>query len=401
MGVLFIDSKKCDLCGICTKVCPFGGIDINRGRVEINAACKMCKVCIKKCPNMAISMIDQEKQQVDKSGWKGILVFVEHSEGEINPVTMELLGKAIELGEKVAHPVYCIFMGSDISSKAEQLLNYGVNRVFVYDYEELRNYRADIYTNVFEHCINKIRPSVVLIGATSIGRSLAPRVAVRFRTGLTADCTMLDIRQNTDLVQIRPAFGGNIMAQIVTPYTRPQFATVRYKVMNPARRIDSPASTVERCFMDESLLKSGIKVLEVRFKNKQSGITDTEVLVAAGRGIKYKKDLAMLEDMAYLLNGQLAATRPLVEAGWVHYTHQIGLSGRTVKPRLIITCGISGAVQFTAGMNSSECIIAIDRDKDAPIFRTAHYGMVGDLYDIVPMLIEGIKGEKTKCSIKN
>ena len=401
MGAIQINNTKCDLCGKCVKTCSFGAIEIIKNRVEINAACKMCRLCIKKCPQKALAIVDEERARVNKDEWKGIMVFVEHLEGEIHPVTLELVGKARELAGKISHPVFAVFIGHDISVRAEELPAYGVDRVYVYDYEQLRHYKVDIYANAFEDCIRKVRPSAVLIGATSIGRSLAPRLSTRFRTGLTADCTILDIRENTDLVQIRPAFGGNIMAQIITQNSRPQFATVRYKVMNQAECVENPKGTVETCYADAGKLDSRIKVLNIRKKEKEPGIADAQVLVVAGRGVKEKKDMTLIEELAGLLGGQVAVTRGLVEDGWVYYTKQIGLSGRTVKPGLIITCGVSGAVQFTAGMNGSENIFAINKDKNAPIFKIAHYGMVGDLYEVIPALIARIKeGRSEICNIK-
>ncbi len=396
-----VNNSKCDLCGVCVKVCPFNACVITNSKIEINAACKICKLCIKNCPNEAIFMTDEVITKINKDEWKGIMVFVEHQDGQIHPVTLELIGKAREMAGKIGHPVYAIFMGQNITEMAHTLLAYGVDKVFAYDYAELKHFRVDILANVFEDCIKKVKPSVVLVGATSTGRSLAPRLSTRFKTGLTADCTVLDIRENTDLVQIRPAFGGNIMARIVTQNTRPQFATVRYKVMDQAQCIARPRGIVESCTIDARLLNSKIKILKVKKKEKEPEITDADVLIVAGRGLKEKKDIALLEELASLLGGQIASTRGLVEDGWVHYTKQIGLSGRTVKPKLIITCGVSGAVQFSAGMNSSENIIAINTDKNAPIFKIAHYGIEGDLYDVIPLLIEKIKQqEKESCDIK-
>lgn len=401
MAALAIFEKKCNLCGVCVKACPFGALEIKEGKVEVNASCRMCGICIKSCPCNAITMIDEARSPVNKDEWKGILVYAEHVDGAVHPVTIELIGKARDLASKIHHPVYCLMMGYELQDEPEKLLGFGVDKVFVYEDEQLRYFRSDLYTDVFEDCINKVKPAIVLVGATSVGRSLAPRVSVRFRTGLTADCTKLEIRDNTDLVQIRPAFGGNIMAQIITPNSRPQFATVRYKVMDKALCVENPQGAVVHMTTGKKKLKSKISVIKVTPKEKQPGISDAEILVAGGRGLKERKDLAMLEELAFLLGGQTAVTRPLVEAGWAPYTKQIGLSGRTVKPRLIITCGISGAVQFTAGMNTSECIFAINKDKSAPIFEAAHYGIVGDLYDIVPGLIDMIKKEGNNlCGIK-
>jgi electron transfer flavoprotein alpha subunit len=399
MAFIIINSEKCDLCGRCVEVCPFKACGIIEGKVEINAACKMCKICIRNCPNTAISITESKEPEIDKSQWKGVMIYVEHHDGVIHPITYELAGKASELAKKINHPVYAVLIGSGVSDIAGDLTEYGIDRVFVYDDDQLKYFKADIYTNVFEDCIQKAKPSVVLVGATPVGRSLAPRLSTRFRTGLTADCTKLEIRPNTDLVQIRPAFGGNIMARIVTTNSRPQFATVRYKVMNTAERIPGYKGAVEQCKISADRLQSGIEVLDVRKKEKEPDITEADVLVVAGRGLKEKKDIAMLEELAALLGGQVASTRGLVEDGWMHYTKQIGLSGRTVKPKLIITCGVSGAVQFTAGMNGSDTIIAINSDKNAPIFKIAHYGLVGDLYEIIPALIGSIKQEGNKHAI--
>lgn len=400
MKKLVIYHEKCSLCSKCVQVCPFNAIELKNNRIEINSACKMCKICIKNCPEKAISLVESQRTMVDKNQWKGILVYVEHFNGDIHPVTLELIGKAKELAAKLGHSISCVFIGDNIHSKAKELVNYGVDKVYVYQHEELKHYRADVYANAFEDCILKAKPSIVLVGATLVGRSLAPRVSVRFRTGLTADCTSLEVRDNTDLVQIRPAFGGNIMAQIITPYTRPQFATVRYKIMNKAECVSDLNGTIEICSIFPFQFESRIKVLDTVPKEKIPSISDADVLVAGGRGLKNKKDLAMLEELASLLGGQVAVTRPLVEAGWAHYTQQIGLSGRTVKPKLIITCGISGAIQFTACMSSSEHIFAINTDKNAQIFKVAHYGVVGDLYQIIPELIKKIKkGDESLCNI--
>jgi Electron transfer flavoprotein, alpha subunit len=236
MGKLIVNQDKIPNIDELIKICPFGAMENNGGKVEINAGCKMCKICVRKGPVGAVEFIEEEIIEIDKSLWMGIAVYVDHVEGEIHPVTLELIGKAKELASKINHPVYCVFMGENIKDKGEELLHYGVDEVFIYDDPELKDFRIEPYTAVFEDFINKVKPTAILVGATTIGRSLAPRVAARFKTGLTADCTILDIKENTDLVQIRPAFGGNIMAQIVTPNNRPQLATVRYKVMSAPKR---------------------------------------------------------------------------------------------------------------------------------------------------------------------
>lgn len=386
---LVVNHNKCDLCEVCISACPFSAIIKEEGRIAFTEACRVCKICIKQCPAGAIGLVDEVRTQVNKEDWQGVMVYVEHEEGEIHPVTWELVGKARELAAKVQHPVYALFLGENILDRADRLLEYGVDKVFVYDNPALRHFRVDAYTDAFADCVNKNKTGIILVGATAAGRSLAPRLATRFRTGLTADCTVLDVKENTDLVQIRPAFGGNIMAQIVTPNHRPQLATVRYKVMDSAGKVAEPAGVVEICALEK--YSSRIEVLEVRRKEITPGISEAEVLVVAGRGIREEKDMAMVRDLAELVGGQVAVTRPLIEAGWGNYAQQIGLSGRTVRPKLIITLGVSGSVQFAAGMSGSECIIAVNSDPSAPIFNVAHYGIVGDLYEIVPGLVERLR----------
>ena len=383
-------SSKCTLCGKCVEVCPFGALEILEDKVQVNASCRMCKICIKQCPEKAIS-IDDKKTSVNKDEWQGVMVFGEYSDGILHPVTIELIGKANELAAKTGMEVSVVLIGYELNETAEDLLDYGISKVYLYDDKALESFRVDIYTNAMADIINTTKPSVVLVGGTSIGRSLAPRVATRFKTGLTADCTKLDIKDNTDLVQIRPAFGGNIMAQIITAHTRPQFATVRYKVMDSAKKIGRAGEIIHKKTTAE-MLKSDMEVIRIQKKEKKQSITESDVLVVAGQGVKTKEDLAIVQNLADILGGQLASTRPMVEKGWVDYTKQIGLSGRTVKPKLIITCGVSGAIQFCACMNSSDMIIAINSDENAPIFKIAHYGIVGDLYKVVPELIERIEG---------
>lgn len=387
-----INYNKCTLCGACIEVCPFGAMQLSEDKIDISAACKMCKLCIKQCPEKAISIAD-DTRSVNKDEWQGYLIYAEVVEGKMHPVTIELIGEAKRLSKTAQMPIYALVIGQGVGSVAEKLLSYGVDEVFVYDDERLAQFRVDAYANVFEDLINSIKPSVVLVGGTSIGRSLAPRVSTRFRTGLTADCTTLKMKKNTDLVQIRPAFGGNIMAQIVTQKTRPQFATVRYKVMDRAKKCTPHGKITNRKVTDE-MAESAIEVLNITKKLSFPSITEAEVLVVAGQGLAVKEDLELVKELAQLLGGEYACTRPLVEKGWCDYTRQIGLSGRTVKPKLIITCGVSGAIQFTACMDASEQIVAINSDKNAPIMKLAHYCIAGDLYEIIPQLTHMIKGAK-------
>lgn len=375
------------------KICPFGAMEENNGKLEINAGCKMCRLCVKKGPQGAFEYIEEEKKTVDKEKWRGIAVYADHVAGEIHPVTYELIGKAKELAKKVNQPVYVVFMGKNVSDSIEELRHYGVDAIYVYDSPVLEYFRIEPYAAAFEMFIKEVQPSVILVGATTVGRQLAPRIAARFRTGLTADCTVLDIEENTDLIQIRPAFGGNIMAQIATPHTRPQLATVRYKVMQAPERKQEKSGNVLYRNIDTAAL-CHVDVLSVVQKEKEKSIDGAEVLVVAGRGMKRKEDLDMLEEFADLLGGQVASTRPLVESGWLDAKKQVGLSGRTVRPKLIITCGVSGAIQFVAGMNHSDVIVAINNDPKASIFSVANYGLIGDMYQIIPELIGKMKARR-------
>jgi electron transfer flavoprotein alpha subunit len=372
-------------------LCPFNALDFVNEYLEINAACKMCKLCVKKGPAGVFEWSEEAVEGLDKSQWQGVAVYVDHLEGQIHPVTLELIAKARELAGKIGHQVHAVFMGSGIHAAAAELLHYGVDQVHVYDDPALKHFRIEPYTAVFEDFINAVKPSIVLVGGTSTGRSLAPRAAARFRTGLTADCTFLDVQENTDLDQIRPAFGGNIMAHIHTPNHRPQFATVRYKIFSAAPRTAQAQGRIIARSLPAGKLQSAIEVLEVRLKEAAKGLEDAEVIIVAGRGVKKAADLALIDRAAELLNAKVAATRPLIEAGWVDARKQIGLSGRTVKPRLILTCGVSGAIQFVAGMKNADCIVAINSDPKATIFNVAHYGIVADLYQVLPALIRRLE----------
>lgn len=370
-------------------LCPFGAISYADGKLDISSGCKMCKMCVRK--GQGLVEFQEEVKAIDKSLWKGICVYADCTGGKIHRVTFELIGKAKELAAVTGHPVYALAIGSDLTACAETLRCYGVNKVFVYDHPEFADFRIEPYTAAFCDFIEKEKPSSILVGATNLGRQLAPRVAARCRTGLTADCTVLEMKENTDLVQIRPAFGGNIMAQIVTPNTRPQFCTVRYKVFSEPKPGEASGEVVNMAVGD-ALLVSAIQVLETTEKPKDIDIAEAEVIVAVGRGASGEGTRAMARELADLLGGVVACTRPLVEGNVYDAKHQIGLSGRTVKPKLIFTLGISGAVQFAAGMKSSDCIVAVNTDPAAPIFDVAHYCVVGDVNEILPKLIERIKG---------
>lgn len=392
MAQIAILQRKCTGCGLCQSNCPFGAIDMTEQGPELNAACKVCGICVKSCPQKAIVRLETKSVSVDKSGWNDILVFAEFSGNRLHPVSLELIGKARTLARAVpGFKVRAVLVGNGVSACAQELRHYGVAEIAVYDDPALGYFRADAYAACVEDYIRSCRPSVVLVGATALGRSLAPRIATRFHTGLTADCTKLELRENTDLVQIRPAFGGNIMAQIVTPNTRPQFATVRYKVMDAPIREAAAAGNVLARRLPAGVKASRANLVSAFPVPPRKTISDAEVLVVGGRGLRKESDLSLVQELAELLGGDWAVTRPLVEKGWAGNDRQIGLSGRTVRPRLIITCGVSGAIQFTACMNASEHIVAINTDRTAPIFETAHVAIVGDLYDTIPVLINELK----------
>ena len=373
-----------------TGLCPFDAISYADGRLDISDRCKLCRMCIRN--GGGIVEYIEDAVTLDKSLWRGICVYADCSAGKLHRVTFELCGKARELAAVTGHPVYALLIGHNVGACAEILRHYGVDKVFVYDDPAFAEFRIEPYTAAFCDLIERKRPSSILVGATNLGRQLAPRAAARCRTGLTADCTALRMKENTDLVQIRPAFGGNIMAQIVTPNTRPQFCTVRYKVFSEPKPTDAPSGEIVPMAVTPEMTNSAIEVLSASTKPTDIDISEADVIVAVGRGASSEGTRAMAMELADLLGGVVACTRPLVENSVFDAKHQIGLSGRTVKPKLIFTLGISGAVQFAAGMKGSECIVAINSDPNAPIFDVAHYCVVGDVNEILPRLIDRIKG---------
>lgn len=388
-----IDMSICTECGECWKHCPFSCVEKTDGVYVIGDGCTSCGVCAEICPVHAVVWQEAVHEAFDKTSWKNILVYLEYHHGKIHPIGIQLLGKAFELAASAGCDVYGVVIGEHAGEAKPQLLHYPLKSVFLYEAQE--HFAADLYEQQFSDCIEKLHPSVVLIGGTAQGRSLAPCAATRFRTGLTADCTGLAIRDKDDLVQTRPAFGGNIMAQIITPNTRPQFATVRLNMMKSAEQRED-ASVVFIACSSEHPAKSALEILDAQTLFPEKDITKQKVLVAAGNGVRKREDLIMLEELAALLGGELASTRGLVEKGWIQSDRQIGLSGHTVRPKLLITCGVSGSVQFMAGMSGAENIIAINQDPEARIFQIAHYPVCGDLYEIVPELIRQLKAVNPK-----
>lgn len=391
MGKLVVNKGKVtpEKAEALVKLCPFGAISYESDEISVSSACKMCKLCVKKGDGL-MEFVEDEVPAIDKSLWRGICVFADCGGESIHRVTYELIGKAKELAAVIKHPVYALVIGYKTEKHVEELLGYGLDKIFVYDDKEFEHFRIEPFAAAFYDFIQKEKPSSVLVGATELGRQLAPRVAARCRAGLTADCTVLEMKENTDLVQIRPAFGGNIMAQIVSPATRPQFCTVRYKVFAEPKASEVRSGEIVKMALSEKP-SCGVEVIKTELKPKDTDISEADVIVAVGRGAQNETALALAKELAELLGGVVACSRPLVESNVFDAKHQIGLSGRTVKPKLIVCLGISGAVQFAAGMKSSDRIVAINSDKDAPIFDVAHYCITGDVNELLPVLIKGIK----------
>lgn len=325
-----------------------------------------------------------------KSETSGICVVAEVEGSTLHPVTLELLGKAVELSQRMPGPISCLIYGHHITDFAHLALGYGAQQVIVVDHRELNVFRTDILGKVLADAVCDIKPAVVLVGATPLGRSLAPRLAALLNTGLTADCTELDVAENGDLIQRRPAWGGNIMADIVTPNHRPQMASIRPKVFSPIPEITNPMGTIRKFPIDPASLLSDINVLSRIEEAPTRSISDAQRIVVAGLGVADAAGLELVHALADRLQAAVAYTRPLIERGIGNYTHQIGLSGRTVAPELLVTCGVSGSVQFAAGMTKSRHIIAINTDAQADIFAIAHVAVVGDCYTVIPKWIEAL-----------
>lgn len=316
----------------------------------------------------------------------GILVYLENQSGVLKDISAEMIGEAVRLREKKNQPIYAVGITSEVELLKRELEGYPLDKVYLYQCRE--EFQAFPYAVPMEECIQEVKPGIVLIGGTTAGRALAPRIAVAFKTGLTADCTELDLDETGNLIQTRPAFGGNIMASILTESIRPQIATVRAGIMQPIEKSEDSPIDIELRELDSTGFAQTLEIIE---KNRTAGIEQQELIVAAGRGVAKKEDLEMLRRLAQLLHGTLASSRALVEKGWMKPEEQIGLSGTTVRPKCIITFGISGSVQFQAGMKHTPNIIAVNTDPHAKILEIAHYPICADLYDIVPKWIEQLE----------
>lgn len=392
--MLIIDCEKCTACGICETSCAFGAISVQDDCAVVNESCTLCGACVENCPVEALLIETAGKRtQADAQDYQGILVFAEYRHGKVAPVSFELLGIGRKLADQRGVPLSAVLLGGTIQGYASDLIASGADRVLLAEHPELEQFREDLYASILERVIGEYKPEVVLAGATAIGRSVIPYVATAINAGLTADCTRLDIRESDGmLLQTRPAFGGNIMATIECPNTRPQMATVRPKVMAPAEPDPSRKGEVIAVDLPANLIQSRLEVKETVVNTEdQVNIQEVEALVAGGRGLDSAKGFALLRELANELGGTVAASRAAVDAGWIPYPHQVGQTGKTVSPKLYIACGISGAVQHAVGMQSAEVVVAINRDKSAPIFDIATYGVVGDLYEVVPRLIQRLQ----------
>ena len=383
-------TDNCTGCQICVSVCPFGAIEMKDGKAYITEACRACGQCVDACPVGAIFRRESDAKETRKS--KGVMVYAEMTQGQLHKVAIELLGKAQDLAAQLMEPVYAVIVGNGLNEAVDELISRGANKVFVYDHPDLKQFRDDPYSDLLAQCCREENPSIFLVGATSIGRSMGPKVAAKLHTGLTADCTSLDIAPETGLLrQTRPAYGGNIMATIETPNSRPQMATVRYKMFPEAKKVNNPTGEVIKKTFDMSKVTDRIKVLAFEEAAEQVSITDADIIVSGGLGMGEAKGFELMQELASTLGGAVGASRPTVDEGWIDYRHQVGLSGRTVRPQLYMACGISGAVQHQAGMKTSDVIIAINKDPEAPIFKISSLGVVGDLYEVIPRLIQKIK----------
>ena len=400
MGIK-VDLEKCIGCSLCVKACSQNAITIVGKKAVIDLEkCNLCAACVEACKKYQAITIAKEAsaKAADPSAFKNVAVFVEQREGAVAGVSYEMLGEGRKLADQLGEKLVAVMLGFEMQKKAEDLVKYGADKVVYYNSEKLENFQDDSYGQLVAEFINKEKPAIMLAGATAIGRSFIPKVAARVWGGLTADCTKLEIDvEKRLLLGTRPAFGGNLMATIVCPHHRPQMATVRHKVMKPAQRNDSRTGEVIVNTVDEAQLCIRTKIANiVKEVESTKNITEADIIVSGGRGMQDPKNLILIKDLAEALGGAVGASRAAVDAGWIPYSHQVGQTGKTVCPKLYIACGISGAVQHMAGMQSAEFIIAINKDPNADIFQIANLGIVGDALEIVPALTKAFKEQLGK-----
>lgn len=391
-----VDKELCTACGECAQTCPVEAISIEKDYAEVSDDCTLCGMCIDVCPEDAIRLPEIDKKiREDVDQYKGVWVYAEWRHGEIHRVTYELLTTGRSLAQKRGASLGAVVVGYELDGLEKKLFEYGAEVVYLVDHPELRHFRDDVYGNILVELIRRYKPEILLAGGTSTGRSFIPGVAAMLKTGLTADCTELDVNDEGLLVQTRPAFGGNIMASILCPHTRPQIATVRPKVMK-AEKLEYPVNgVIEHIVLPNNTFQSRIKVIEEQvLEGPSASLVEADVVISGGRGIQRKENFSLLLEIAELLNGAVGASRGAVEAGFADPSQQVGQTGRTVAPVLYMAIGISGAIQHVVGMQGSQVIVAVNKDPEAPIFEVCHCGVVADLFEFLPAFVKKIKRER-------
>ncbi|MFC1946209.1 FAD-binding protein [Chloroflexota bacterium] len=390
MGI-HIDIEKCTGCGSCQPVCPFGVIEIVDDVAVIGDGCTLCGACVEACTFEAISIEKAPETGPDES-YRGVWVFAEQHRSALKNVGMELLAKGRELAEIMDVELAAVLLGGD-EEMAQTLICHGADKVYLICGAALAANQEDCLTAELYRLIRAHKPEVVLAGATMLGRAFIPRVAACLNTGLTADCTGLDIdREKRLLLQTRPTFGGNIMATIICPGARPQMATVRPRTFKTGAPDAARKGEIIRSDFNADAVNERAKVLDfVESLADVVKIEEADIIVSGGRGLGKPENFTLLRELADAMGAALGASRPVIDEGWLPYHHQVGQTGKTVSPKLYIACGISGAVQHLAGMQTSDIIVAINDDPNAPIFEVATYGIVGDLFQVVPLIIERLK----------
>jgi len=390
MALLEINKDECTGCGACIDVCPFGALSLVDGIIEVDEQCNACGACLDVCPTDALSLPERPEAPVEGlEAYEGVWVWVEQFQGEAASISWEMLGQARKLADQRNATLTACVLGHDAEHIAKEAVTYGADRVFWVDDSSLAVYRTLPYAKILVNLVRQHKPEIFLLGASSRGRDLAGAVATELYTGLTADCTGLDIDHETNLLrQTRPAFGGNIMATIICPNYRPQMATVRHRVFEMPVADESCQGQIISVapVMNEEAIAT--KVVDFVMEQGEVNLADAKIIVSGGRGVGGPEGFGPIGELAAVLGGAVGASRAAVDAGWIPYAHQVGQTGRTVRPDLYIACGISGAVQHLAGMSTAKIIVAINKDPEAPIFSIANYGVVGDLFQVVPALTE-------------
>ncbi len=395
MAQLLINTDECTGCGMCVDTCPFGALSVQGGVAVVDDKCTVCGACVDVCPVSALSIPEAEKEvKPDISAYQGVWVWVEQFQGQAQSISWEMMGQGRKLADQLGQALTaCVLCDAPEADRiAHEAIAYGADRVFLVADPTLAVYRTDPYAATLVALVKKYQPAIFLLGASSRGRDLAGAVATQLYTGLTADCTGLDIDPETRLLrQTRPAFGGNIMATIICPNYRPQMATVRHRVFEvpPADYTRQGQIVREKPVLTEAQIAS--KVVDFICQEGAVNLADAKIIVSGGRGVGGPEGFAPIRELAEVLGGAVGSSRAAVDAGWIPYAHQVGQTGRTVRPDLYIACGISGAIQHLAGMQTAKVIVAINKDPDAPIFSVANYGIVGDLFQVVPALTRAFR----------